>query len=508
MLVDEWKVRRAYHLEELFRYFRLLHRDTPLTGPTTVKPCKELSLEDGIHPINDPKGEILLGSMTQENLYQWLLAKINAGENFLDPAVDVGRFIAWFNFNRDVKVRNSWNQLANLAVLCGGSAVPGINSAVQAATMFLHNFSFSGGAGWYPRMIGIRGGFEGLINVVESLDRQGAQELVRLNRIIEKGSGNDQDESLTLLTPQSICRIHSDHDCILGSSYRSRWRGNVLPGSMQASVPRPDLTIAGLKSLYGSISQTFAKLGIEGLLVLGGDRSAHVVQDFHQATGFPVLLIPATITNDTHPASERAIGFDSAVASITRTITTALSPSELEPTITIIEVSGCHYGDLALYASLACSADFALLPEVFAGYQNDNFFIAGDVTTKDLAARILNRLREKSTVVIMMSEGLRFNSGERCNSSAGLIDALRTMVDASVSITVKRLFEEQYAGPPSANDHILAQCMACKAVEEMLTLDWPLPSSARRLQNLLVAYSDSKIDLQDISLVPRFNLEG
>lgn len=52
--------------------------------------------------------------------------------------------------------------------------------------------------------------------------------------------------------------------------------------------------------------------GIEGLIVIGGDGSFKGASELHEASGLPIIGVPATIDNDV-AGTDTTIGFDTAV---------------------------------------------------------------------------------------------------------------------------------------------------------------------------------------------------
>jgi 6-phosphofructokinase 1 len=103
-------------------------------------------------------------------------------------------------------------------------------------------------------------------------------------------------------------------------------------------------------------------LGIEALIVLGGEGTLAIAEQFHKR-GFPVIGVPKTIDNDL-AATELTFGFltaiDIATEALDRLHTTAASHDR----VMIMEVMGRHTGWIALQAGLAGSADIILIPEI------------------------------------------------------------------------------------------------------------------------------------------------
>jgi len=114
-----------------------------------------------------------------------------------------------------------------------------------------------------------------------------------------------------------------------------------------------DLTEKGIDALK--------EMGVEGLVVVGGDGSldsARVVNE----RGMPTVGIPKTIDNDMI-ASNPTIGFDTAIRNNVENIERLKSTASSHERIMVVEVMGRTSGYLALYTGMASDADVILLPE-------------------------------------------------------------------------------------------------------------------------------------------------
>src|SRR5438067_4509299 len=103
-------------------------------------------------------------------------------------------------------------------------------------------------------------------------------------------------------------------------------------------------------------------LEIEALIVLGGEGTLGIAEQFHKR-GFPVIGVPKTIDNDL-ASTELTFGFmtdiDIATEALDRLHTTAASHDR----VMVLEVMGRNTGWIALHAGLAGSADIILIPEI------------------------------------------------------------------------------------------------------------------------------------------------
>jgi len=103
-------------------------------------------------------------------------------------------------------------------------------------------------------------------------------------------------------------------------------------------------------------------LGIEALVVLGGEGTLAIAEEFHKR-GFPVIGVPKTIDNDL-AATEFTFGFMTAIDIATEALDRLHTTAASHDRVMILEVMGRHTGWIALHAGLAGSADIILIPEI------------------------------------------------------------------------------------------------------------------------------------------------
>ncbi len=111
-----------------------------------------------------------------------------------------------------------------------------------------------------------------------------------------------------------------------------------------------------------SMKNTYRKLGLDCLVVLGGNGT-HKTANLLREEGLNIITLPKTIDNDLW-GTDMTFGFQSAVDIATNTIdcihTTATSHSR----VFIVEIMGHKVGWVALHAGIAGGADIILLPEI------------------------------------------------------------------------------------------------------------------------------------------------
>lgn len=111
-----------------------------------------------------------------------------------------------------------------------------------------------------------------------------------------------------------------------------------------------------------AMKQTYRKLKLECLVVLGGNGSQKTA-NLLQQEGLNVVSLPKTIDNDLW-GTDMTFGFHSAVEVATRAIDGIHTTAASHGRVFIVEVMGHKVGWLTLHAGLAGGADIILLPEI------------------------------------------------------------------------------------------------------------------------------------------------
>ena len=96
------------------------------------------------------------------------------------------------------------------------------------------------------------------------------------------------------------------------------------------------------------------RLGIDGVVVIGGDGSFRGARDLTGA-GIPCIGIPGTIDNDI-ASSEYTIGFDTAMNTAVQMIDRLRDTTESHDRCSVVEVMGRRCGDLALQTGIETRA--------------------------------------------------------------------------------------------------------------------------------------------------------
>ena len=225
-------------------------------------------------------------------------------------------------------------------------------------------------------------------------------------------------------------------------------------------------------------ARNLVQLGIDGLVVIGGDGSLTGANLFRQewpsllselaqngeiseetASKHPNLVIVGivgSIDND-FSGTEMTIGADSALHRITAAVDAITSTAASHQRTFIVKVMGRNCGYLALYGALATGADWVLIPE--APPDVDNW---QEVMVERLKAGTRAGRRDH---IVMMAEGAQDRYGNYIGSSEvqrvleeGLQEEVRTTVLGHV----------QRGGRPSAYDRNLATLFGYEAVVAIL----------------------------------------
>ena len=190
--------------------------------------------------------------------------------------------------------------------------------------------------------------------------------------------------------------------------------------------------------------QELNRLGIEGIVIIGGDGSYRGAQALTEK-GYPCIGVPGTIDNDI-PGTDFTIGFDTALNTVIDAIDKIRDTASSHERTYVIEVMGRNAGDIALWSGLAGGAETILCPEY-------------DYNMDDLIAK-LNRghNRGKKHSIIIVAEGV--------GSGVDIAKEIETKTGFETRVTV--LGHVQRGGSPSARDRVLASRLGARAVELLL----------------------------------------
>jgi 6-phosphofructokinase 1 len=109
--------------------------------------------------------------------------------------------------------------------------------------------------------------------------------------------------------------------------------------------------------------ENLKKLGVDGLVVIGGDGSLTGALRLHEEFEFPVMGVPGSIDNDIS-GTDFSIGFDTAVNTAVEAIDRVRDTAYSHERVFVIEVMGRRNGFIAVEAGLATGAEAVLIPEI------------------------------------------------------------------------------------------------------------------------------------------------
>ena len=184
---------------------------------------------------------------------------------------------------------------------------------------------------------------------------------------------------------------------------------------------------------------------IDGLIVIGGDGSFRGASELYEASGIPVIGVPATIDNDV-AGTDTAIGFDTAVNTALFTIDRIRDTATSHERVFVVEVMGRKRGFLALAVGFAEGAEFILVPEI-------------KLDVESICKKLKQgRKKGKTSEIIVTAEGV--------GDSSIIAEEIRKRTGYDVRLTI--LGHALRGGPPTAHSRILANQFGALAVELLL----------------------------------------
>ena len=138
--------------------------------------------------------------------------------------------------------------------------------------------------------------------------------------------------------------------------------GTILGTSRQNYIPGRDIVDAEGNSVIPSMLQTYNRLNLDCLVIMGGNgtqKSAKLISD----AGMNVVTLPKTIDNDIW-GTDTTFGFKSAVDIATNVIDYIHSTASSHSRIFVVELMGRDAGWLTLNAGIGSGADVILIPEI------------------------------------------------------------------------------------------------------------------------------------------------
>ena len=272
----------------------------------------------------------------------------------------------------------------NIAVLTSGGDAPGMNAAVRAVVRTGINFGM--------KVYGVKRGYNGLL------------------------AGDLQEMNM-----RSVSDI-------------MQHGGTALFTARSPEFNTPE----GVKKA----ADMCRKLGIEGLVVIGGDGSFRGARDL-TGEGILTIGVPGTIDNDI-ACTDYTIGYDTALNTAMEMIDRIRDTTESHDRCSVVEVMGRRCGDIALNVGVAAGAIATLVPEVPFDFE------------KDIIGRIrMAQKTGKRHYIIVVAEGVGHTQEitERIQKETG--------IESRATI----LGHVQRGGSPTLRDRVVASRMGYHAVD-------------------------------------------
>ena len=283
-------------------------------------------------------------------------------------------------------------KINKIGVLTSGGDSPGMNAAIRAVvrTCAYHNIE----------CIGIYRGFQGMIE--GDFKEMGPRSV---NNIVNKG-------------------------------------GTVLKSARSKDF----MHYEGRKKAFENLQ----KVGVNALVIIGGDGSFTGAEVFNKEFGFPIMGIPGTIDNDIYGTSH-TLGYDTALNTVVECIDKIRDTASSHNRLFFVEVMGRDAGHIALNAGIGAGAEEILIPEEDLGL--------------DRLIESLERSKKngKTSSIVVVSEGDK-TTGKNVFELKEYVEANLPEYDVRVSV----LGHMQRGGSPSCFDRVLASRMGVKAVESLL----------------------------------------
>lgn len=236
-----------------------------------------------------------------------------------------------------------------------------------------------------------------------------------------------------------------------------------LSGSYLGSLNK-GVKMESLEEMSRRFAQGVKELGLDAVIVIGGDGSMNIVSNYCKGSTVRMVGIPKTIDNDT-PITEFSVGFQTAVQVCTSAIDSLEFTARSHNRALILEVMGRDAGHLAMNSALAGQADVCLVPEI--PYSIDG---------------VINRLKEvkasgRNHAVIVVSEGIRTADGSHLSDKKNLVgESVYGGIGQYLCDEISKRYKEfqirtttlghvQRSGTPAAFDRMIGAVFGAKAVE-------------------------------------------
>lgn len=312
--------------------------------------------------------------------------------------------------------------IKKIGVLTGGGDCPGLNAVIRAVVK-------TAITQYKLKVVGFEDGFGGLIH--------------------------NQSRNLNI---KDVSGILTRGGTILGTTNRDNpFRYPVIDDQGQKGyVDKSDEIINNIKNM-----------GVDALVVIGGDGSLSIANEFYQK-GLPVIGVPKTIDNDLS-ATDQTFGFDTAVTTATEALDKLHTTAESHHRVMVLEVMGRYAGWIALEAGIAGGADVILIPEI-------------PYNAEKVCQKVKDRVAQgKKFSIVVVAEGAKSVGGEMVvqkiiEDSAdpirlgGIGNKVGREIEmcSGIETRVTVLGHLQRGGSPTSFDRILSTRLGAAAVKFLM----------------------------------------
>ena len=262
------------------------------------------------------------------------------------------------------------------------------------------------------------------------------------------------------LMQRPVAFLPLDYQTFSGALLR---QGGTFLGTTNKGNPfKFPMSDGSFKDRSQEIIDGYHELGLEGLIVIGGDGSMAILTKIAKRGNLKIVAIPKTIDNDVG-ATESSIGFNTAVNVATQALDNLQSTAASHHRTMILEVMGRDAGHIAINAGIAGGADVILIPEI-------NYSIKGIVNK-------LTEMKNRGVVhsLIIVAEAVKtedgktyeveFADGQKRLGGIGTYLSEAIMKNTDIECRVTSLGHVQRGAPPTPRDRILASTFGVYAVD-------------------------------------------
>ncbi len=177
-----------------------------------------------------------------------------------------------------------------------------------------------------------------------------------IRAIVRQGERTHGDELIGFLDAWDGVRARKTIPLTIETMRGTLPKGGTVLGTKRGS---PFDTESGVDE----VAATIADLGLDSIIVIGGNGSLTVTCRLCEEYGMPLVGVPKTIDNDI-VGTDVTFGFHTAVQIATDAIDRLHTTAESHDRVMVVEVMGRHSGWIATYAGIAGGATMVLIPEI------------------------------------------------------------------------------------------------------------------------------------------------